>query len=128
MGPYNAAKHGVVALSETVFHELALHAPHVKVSVLCPAFVKTRIADSARNRPAHLSDDSPTAEGAAEMLRAFVEQGMPADEVAGKVLDAMRTERFWILTHDDATDFWVDLVGRRLRSLQQGSNPSMPAL
>jgi NAD(P)-dependent dehydrogenase (short-subunit alcohol dehydrogenase family) len=132
MGPYNAAKHGVVALSETVFHELSLHAPHVKVSVLCPGWVNTNIADSARNRPAHLQlddydDDAPAMQGAAEMLRAFIEQGMPADEVAGKVLDAMRAEQFWILTHEDETDFWVDLVNRRLRAVQERSNPSMQA-
>src|SRR6478752_489117 len=51
MGPYNASKHAVVALSETLHHELALMAPHVKVSVLCPGWVQTRIGDSERNRP-----------------------------------------------------------------------------
>lgn len=128
MGPYNAAKHGVVALSETVFHELAMSAPHVKVSVLCPGWVNTRIADSARNRPAHLVetvDGAIAIDDAAEMLRAFIEQGMPPDEVAGKVIDAMRAEQFWILTHDDENDFWVDFVTRRLRSVQERSNPTM---
>ena len=52
MGPYNASKHAVVALSETLLHELAMSAPHVKVSVLCPGWVNTRIGESARNRPA----------------------------------------------------------------------------
>ena len=42
MGPYNASKHAVVALSETLHHELAMMAPHVKVSVLCPGWVNTR--------------------------------------------------------------------------------------
>ena len=51
MAPYNASKHAVVALSETLHHEMAMMAPQVKVSVLCPGWVRTRIADSARNRP-----------------------------------------------------------------------------
>ncbi len=70
--------------------------------------------------PAHLVetvDGAIAIDAAAEMLRAFIEQGMPPDEVAGKVLDAIRAERFWILTHDDETDFWVDVVNRRLRSV-----------
>src|SRR5262249_38551895 len=54
MGPYNASKHAVVAISETLHHELAMSAPGVHVSVLCPGWVKTNIADSGRNRPAHL--------------------------------------------------------------------------
>ena len=33
---------------------------------------------------------------------------MPPDDVAAKVLDAIRAERFWILTHDDTEPFWVD--------------------
>jgi NAD(P)-dependent dehydrogenase (short-subunit alcohol dehydrogenase family) len=55
MGPYNASKHAVVALSETLHHELAMMAPHVKVSVLCPAWVNTRIGESERNRPPNLA-------------------------------------------------------------------------
>jgi len=51
MGPYNASKHAVVAISETLHHELAMSAPQVKVSVLCPGWVNTRIHESARNRP-----------------------------------------------------------------------------
>ena len=51
MGPYNASKHAVVALSETLHHELAMAAAHVNVSVLCPGWVNTRIGESERNRP-----------------------------------------------------------------------------
>jgi len=58
MAPYNASKHAVVALSETLHHEMAMMAPHVKVSVLCPGWVRTRIADSARNRPEGTAEDA----------------------------------------------------------------------
>jgi NAD(P)-dependent dehydrogenase (short-subunit alcohol dehydrogenase family) len=56
-GPYCASKHAVVAISETLHHELALTGSAIKVSVLCPGFVKTRIAESHRNRPADLQRD-----------------------------------------------------------------------
>jgi NAD(P)-dependent dehydrogenase (short-subunit alcohol dehydrogenase family) len=125
MGPYNVAKHGVVALSETLHHELALSAPHVKVSVLCPGWVNTRIAESARNRPAHLQSGDPAEIDGAAILQGFLDNGMAPDEVAGKVLDAIREERFWILTHDDEADFWVDAVNRRARSLEGRTNPQL---
>jgi NAD(P)-dependent dehydrogenase (short-subunit alcohol dehydrogenase family) len=125
MGPYNASKHAVVAISETLHHELAMSAPQVKVSVLCPGWVNTKIADSARNRPEHLNEGAAPDADAAALLRGFLEQGMAPDDVAAKVLDAMRDERFWILTHDEEGDFWVDGVNRRLRSLEARANPQL---
>ena len=129
MGPYNVSKHGVVALSETLHHELTMTAPQVKVSVLCPGWVKTNIADSARNRPAHLQAgaDLVAESGGASMLQSMLETGMAPAVVAGKVLDAIRAGQFWILTHDDEDDLWVDAVNRRMRSLEARSNPQFGA-
>jgi NAD(P)-dependent dehydrogenase (short-subunit alcohol dehydrogenase family) len=127
MGPYNASKHAVVAISETLHHELAMAAPQVKVSVLCPGWVNTNIADAARNRPAHLRDDGDGGEpgGGADILRGFLADGMAPETVAGKVLDAIRSERFWVFTHDDEADFWVDSVNRRLQSVERRENPRL---
>ena len=52
MSPYNVAKHGVVTLSETMYVELEMTHPEVGISVLCPGWVRTRIAESDRNQPA----------------------------------------------------------------------------
>src|SRR3954467_12948357 len=51
-GAYNITKHAVVALSETLHHDLRERASAVGVSVLCPAYVPTGIANSERTRPA----------------------------------------------------------------------------
>ena len=125
MGPYNVSKHGVVALSETLHHELTMIAPQVKVSVLCPGWVQTNIADSARNRPEHLMGgvDPAIEMGGASILQSMLETGMAPDAVASKVFAAIRAEQFWILTHDDEADLWVDAVNRRMRSLEARSNP-----
>jgi NAD(P)-dependent dehydrogenase (short-subunit alcohol dehydrogenase family) len=126
MGPYNASKHAVVAISETLHHELGMVAPQVKVSVLCPGWVNTKIAESGRNRPEHLQEDDAVADGdGAALLRGLIEKGMPPEEVAGKVRDAIRDERFWVLTHDEEGDFWVDGVNARLRSLEARTNPQL---
>ena len=53
------------------------------------------------------------------------DKGMPPEEVATKVREAMRNEQFWILTHDEEGDFWVDAVKARLRSLETRANPQL---
>ncbi len=122
MGPYTVSKHAVVALSETLHHELALTAPHVGVSVLCPGWVRTNIADSARNRPGG-APAADVAAPAAGVMRGFIEQGMAPDAVAGQVLDAIREQRFWILTHDAESERWSEAVNRRLRTIESRTNP-----
>src|SRR5882757_4829673 len=60
MSAYNASKHAVVALSETLFNDLRLAKAKVGVSVLCPACVPTNIHDSERTRPPELTDPRPS--------------------------------------------------------------------
>lgn len=102
MGPYCAAKFAVVGLSESLFHELALRGSRVGVSVLCPGFVKTRIHESARNMPDELIsyNDEPAAQLIAELASQAVNAGIDAEVVAGAVENAIRTNTFWILTHE----------------------------
>jgi NAD(P)-dependent dehydrogenase (short-subunit alcohol dehydrogenase family) len=54
-GPYNVAKFGVVALTETLQRELEEAGSAIGASVLCPGPIATRIVDSDRNRPASAS-------------------------------------------------------------------------
>lgn len=124
MGPYNVSKFGVVALSETLYHELAMSGTDVGVSVLCPSWVATNIHDSERNRPDHLrNEDDPAADaegaGLREILRGVIESGMPTAEVAEQVLDAVRTKRFYILTHPDS----AAAVTARARAIAEGAPP-----
>jgi NAD(P)-dependent dehydrogenase (short-subunit alcohol dehydrogenase family) len=104
MAVYNVTKHAVVALSETLYHDLRLHSSRVGVSVLCPAYVPTAIADSARSRPAALANPAGTQSAAQRATEAMVKKAVAsgkisADQVADVVLDAVRRERFYILTH-----------------------------
>jgi NAD(P)-dependent dehydrogenase (short-subunit alcohol dehydrogenase family) len=99
---YNVTKHAVVALSETLHHDLRERGCGVGVSVLCPAYVPTGIADSERNRPPQFSASSKSPETLARetMLRKAVASGrLSADDVARAVVQAVTDERFYILTH-----------------------------
>ena len=44
MGAYNVAKHGVVALMQSVERELRAKKSHVRASVLCPGPINTNIS------------------------------------------------------------------------------------
>jgi alkyl hydroperoxide reductase subunit AhpF len=54
------------------------------------------------------------------MLRAGVETGIEPDDVAGQVLDAIRAERFWVLTHPDMAQLPVE----RMQRAAAGINPA----
>ena len=113
VSPYFATKHAVVALSESLYFDLELAAGGtVGVSVLCPEWVRTNIADAERNRPPEVAEAVPPPgdpqmvdpETMRAMLQSLVDTGMDPDDVAGMVVDGIRRGRFWILTHDGTLD------------------------
>ena len=99
MGIYNVTKHAVVALSESLYHDLRVRSSSVGVSVLCPAYVPTGISDCERNRPKELVG-APVPEAMRQNLRKAVSSGkLSADDVARAVVAAVKEDRFYILTH-----------------------------
>jgi NAD(P)-dependent dehydrogenase (short-subunit alcohol dehydrogenase family) len=100
MGAYNVTKHAVVALSETLHQDLRERGSAVGVSVLCPAYVPTGIAESERNRPAELRNPVEQTSARHEMLKKAVASGkLSAADVARAVVAAVKEERFYVLTH-----------------------------
>ena len=99
---YNVTKHAVVTLSETLYHDLKSVHSSVGVSVLCPAYVPTGIAESERTRPVGSKPGDKSAQTRAKeaMLKKAVASGrLSADDVAKAVVQAVKDERFYILTH-----------------------------
>ncbi len=125
-GIYPVTKHAVVALSETLYHELTLTGAKLKVSVLCPGFVNTRILEAARNRPAELQNEpaqrkaSPQEEAVLQLIRQAVQAGMPPAHVADIVFQAIRDEKFYILSHPE----WKEAIRTRMEDLLQERNPT----
>ena len=109
VGIYKVSKHGVVTLSETLALELAARGARLKASVLCPAFVNTRIMDAERNRPSALAnapqeqymspETAAMAEMAVQVMRQLIQAGLAPSQVAETVFEAIRQEKFYILTH-----------------------------
>jgi NAD(P)-dependent dehydrogenase (short-subunit alcohol dehydrogenase family) len=97
---YCVSKHGVVTMSECLRQELRQAGAAIGVSVLCPAFVPTRIVDSARNRPAELANENPQGAPYARSVRKAVESGrISAAQVAATTLEAVRAGRFYVIPH-----------------------------
>jgi NAD(P)-dependent dehydrogenase (short-subunit alcohol dehydrogenase family) len=126
MGPYNISKYGVVALSETLSKEMQIMQTAVGVSVLCPAFVATGIANSDRNMPDDVRATLPkraASSGMQAQIEAMVAGGINTEVVGQHVLDAVRNDRFWILTHDESKAS----VTARADDIVNSVNPSMRA-
>ncbi len=99
-GAYTATKTAVVALSESWAGELQQKG--IKVSVLCPAFVKTRIYDSERNRPVHYQTDTAKAAvepSAPSKTKGMVENGIDVSIVGKRVVEALNEGELYIFTH-----------------------------
>jgi hypothetical protein len=97
--------------------------------VLCPAHVPTRITSSVRNRPEELWEggERPTAEELAERDRMWARRGLNSlkpEEVADKVLAAIRDGAFYILPHESDVG-----VQRRFEAIlsRRGPEPMMGA-
>ncbi|EKS67800.1 hypothetical protein BURK_022250 [Burkholderia sp. SJ98] len=127
MGVYNASKHAGVALTETLHHDLRLAgASMIGVSLLCPAFVPTGIADAERSRPDALANDAPYTASqklAARQLTRAVEGGkLSARDIADLTFDAVREGRFYVITHPAI----MPSVQLRLDDIAQLRNPTDP--
>lgn len=118
IAPYNVAKFGVVALSETLRMELDAEGSPIGCSVLCPGAVNTQIAASRRNRPAIDHHENEVEERfvdrAGQMLAT---RGKDPRDVAAMVVDAIRTNRFWIVTHPA----WHDVLTARVAAMPSGA-------
>lgn len=98
-GAYNATKHAVVSICETLFQELRKNSPHVGVSVICPGAVQTDIL----NLEKYGMDEVPSARSDA-LAKLMAEKGLSAQELAEKVFDELKKGKFWIFPQNYVFD------------------------
>jgi NAD(P)-dependent dehydrogenase (short-subunit alcohol dehydrogenase family) len=126
MGVYNVSKHAVVALTETLYHDLRLAGSTIGVTLLCPAFVPTAITQSERNRPAELANEGGPTDSqrlAQQQSEKAVSSGkISAAEVAQMTFDAIRADRFFVFTHPKI----LPTVEDRFRAALRGTAPADP--
>jgi NAD(P)-dependent dehydrogenase (short-subunit alcohol dehydrogenase family) len=132
-GPYEVSKHGVVVLSETLYHQLAQRGSNIGVSVICPGFIKTKVLDCERNRPRELQNKSGegidiTEPGVQAILQVKnmqqIKEGMSPRQVADIVFNAIREKKFYILPNAEQ---YKPVIQTRMEDIIQERNPTTVA-
>lgn len=96
MSSYNATKAAVVSLSETLHNELADN--RIGVSVVCPSFFKTNLAESLRTSNA----------GLRTIMGKLLERSpITADDIAEQIFQAVEQRHFYILPHAEGRQAWL---------------------
>ncbi len=127
LGIYRVTKHAVVSLSETLYFQLAQMDAKIRVSVLCPGFVKTRILDSERDRPAEFRNPTagrpPNQQGEAALKRIAqsVEGAIAPRLVAERAFEAINSEQFYVFTEPDV---WRSRIQKRMEAILKEVNPT----
>jgi NADP-dependent 3-hydroxy acid dehydrogenase YdfG len=121
-GIYHMTKHAVLAMSESLYHELSFHAPNIGVSVLCPEAINTGIATSERNRPQEHADVVSSGERDLVMaaLADSTAAGIGPEVMAARVLDGIRERRFYLISDEE----WRAAANTRLDDVREGRNPT----
>ena len=123
--PYDASKHAVVGMTESLHNSLREGGIPVGVSCLCPGWVRTGIMDSDRNWPDELGTlpvRDPAMEIATDYVRRAVDEGMQPAAVADLVLDAVRSGRYWVFPQPE----FLELAIRRFHDIGAGIDPTTP--
>jgi NAD(P)-dependent dehydrogenase (short-subunit alcohol dehydrogenase family) len=115
---YGVSKHAVLSLTEVLDTHLREQGANIGVSALCPGTIATRLFQGRRNRPSELRDAEEGPEPEAdrqrrEMMDARLAAGMSPDEVARQLLDAIRANRFYVLSDHD----WDDQIQARTAAI-----------
>ncbi|MFX0099585.1 MAG: SDR family NAD(P)-dependent oxidoreductase [Candidatus Hodarchaeota archaeon] len=103
-GAYGVTKYGILALTEMLSHQLKQQSTKVKVSILIPGLINTRIGDSERNRPEQFKNPplDPKQQRKRDRHKKFYKKvlaaGMAPEKVAYFLFEGIKNERFYILT------------------------------
>jgi short-subunit dehydrogenase len=131
MAGYYATKSAVIALSESVYHELAETTDQVHVSVFIPGLVRSHAWDPDRYRPAWLQNDeekSATHDVATDYedfqrkSRALFESeyAMETGQAVDILFSGIQADKLYIRTHPGTKE---DIVRARIEDLLAGDNP-----
>ncbi|MFW9941966.1 MAG: SDR family NAD(P)-dependent oxidoreductase [Candidatus Thorarchaeota archaeon] len=111
---YGVSKHGAISLSETLHTDLEIKKSKLKVSVVCPGFVNTKIFLGDIHRPEEFQNPADTQFEDTRGIDYFANFGltvedvlketslMSSEEVADIIFQGIKEEKLYILTHKDS--------------------------
>jgi NAD(P)-dependent dehydrogenase (short-subunit alcohol dehydrogenase family) len=102
-GPYNAAKHAVLSLSETLAADLRTQGVDVGVTVVCPGPTRTRLmTEGPRERPERYrpkDDRGVVPQRNPNTFAGSTNHLLEPDGLAGQILDAIESGQFLLAPH-----------------------------
>jgi NAD(P)-dependent dehydrogenase (short-subunit alcohol dehydrogenase family) len=128
-GVYTTTKFALVGMMEALRAELAQK--RIGVSVFCPGLVKSRIFLANRNRPTQPHDGDRDIRREAERasrIAALMAEGMDPLECGRKVLEGVRRNDMYILTHPEFKQGLSDRCEVLLRSFQDAETVPLPRI
>ena len=120
LGMYCATKHAVVGMTESLYREL--EDTDIGVHCLCPNLVRTKIFQSERNRDDGVEMKASQTATIDVLHEAVSSLGIEVDQVAGDIIDSLRTNRFWIFTHE----LTKKSLSARFADIEANGNPTNP--
>lgn len=125
---YATTKAGIIALSEGYYFQLKQANSPIGISVLCPAFVSSKLFDAERNRPENLKNknEPPAPHPTAQLVSQFnkVSPTLTPEQSADIVFKAIGAGQFYIFTDP----LVQELFRQRAENILKGNNPERPHL
>jgi len=125
VAPYQVTKQAVIGLTENLYYSLAERKARVKVSLVCPGWVKTSILNSERNRPPDLKNQAsnrvrdPAAIQTYRKMKESLEAGMSVDELTDHIFKAIEDEQLYVLTDKK----YLPRIRERMENVLEQKNP-----
>jgi NAD(P)-dependent dehydrogenase (short-subunit alcohol dehydrogenase family) len=123
---YSVTKASVIKLSEGLYLQLQQRKSNVGVSVLCPAFVSSKLGQAERNRPQELQNPSELSQppGTPSLVKQFQKDRkvLSPEQSADIVFQAIREGAFYIFTDPLVRR----LFQQRSDNILQNRNPERP--
>jgi NAD(P)-dependent dehydrogenase (short-subunit alcohol dehydrogenase family) len=116
-GVYGATKHAVVSMSESLYRDFIRRGTKLGVTCLIPGVVNTGIISASRNRPLELANEVEPQRTPEQQARiaAWAAAGKQPAEIAEMVVEAIRKQQLYLLTHDGYDDRIRDRMEAILR-------------
>jgi NAD(P)-dependent dehydrogenase (short-subunit alcohol dehydrogenase family) len=127
LAPYQATKHAVVTITESLYFELQSMNSNVRAALLCPGDVATKIWESERIRPGSYGKKADFSTGveahSREIIEGMVAKGMSPQQLADIVFEQIAAGKFWIITHPE---FLKPMLEMRISAIMEERNPKLP--
>jgi NAD(P)-dependent dehydrogenase (short-subunit alcohol dehydrogenase family) len=126
---YHVSKRAVVALTESLYHDLAESAPQIKVSVFLPGLVNTELYRSEEARPERFNKTAvTTTEPNEAMVDFFQTFGFPVEEAVRVLFEGLAQEKLYIgpKAFQKQSPKILDVIQKQAENIVKERNPEHP--